>query len=66
MAEEIEGTGAQILMFADDSKIFRIVENEHDKENLQNAIDKIEAWSKNNHLTLNASTTFHLPYLSQK
>lgn len=58
--------GAGILQYADDTKIFKYVNNEHERRLLQRAIDKLQQWSTENELTLNESKTCWLTYGRKK
>lgn len=62
----IANTGALILMYADDTKIYRIVNTVEDMEQLQMAIDNLAEWSQRNKLQLNASKTYHVSYSKRK
>lgn len=44
---------SQILIFADDIKIYREINSEHDSEDLQNDLNNVSEWCKINKLDLN-------------
>lgn len=56
------GLGLGELSYADDTKLYQIIRNMDDRNQLQDRIDKLEAWSDLNGLTLNPSKTFHVSY----
>lgn len=58
----INGIGVGELCYADDTKIFKIIRNMNDRNELQDRIDKLDSWSTENGLTLNPSKTFHVSY----
>ena len=45
-----------VLKFADDTKVFRKVNNDGDKQHLQNGIDKLVKWSDVNEYTQDTGT----------
>lgn len=51
-----------ILTYADDTKIFHVIRNMEDRNELQNNINILENWARENHLTLNARKTYHVSY----
>lgn len=56
------GLGLGELCYADDTKLFQIIRNMDDRNSLQEKLNKIEKWSEENGLTLNASKTFHISF----
>lgn len=48
------------LMYADDTKVFAIVDNIEQMATLQTAADNLFKWSRDNHLDLNSSKTYHM------
>ena len=44
---------SNVLKFADDTKVFRMVNNDGDKQHLQNDIDKFVKWSEKWQMLLN-------------
>lgn len=54
--------GINALCYADDTKIYRIIKNMDDRNELQQNITKLEKWSEENGLTLNPKKTFHVSY----
>lgn len=57
------GLGLDELCYADDTKVFQIIRNLHDRDALQAKINKIEKWSQENGLTLNPKKTYHVSYV---
>lgn len=51
-----------ILLFADDTKIFRSIGTSVDRINLQQAIDALAKWAENNKLEINGSKTVHVSF----
>lgn len=55
----MDQTGVLMLQYADDTK-FKIIENAHDSDQMQQAIDNLSAWSNINRLQLNSAKTCHI------
>lgn len=51
---------ARSIMFADDLKIWCIVENREDEDCLQSSIDAVISWATCNNMQLNPSKTLHI------
>lgn len=51
-----------ILTYADDTKIFKIINNMDDRDLLQKNIELLNTWAKKHQLTLNISKTYHMSY----
>lgn len=62
----VSDTGALILLYADDTKIYRIVNCIEDMEQLQRAIDNLAEWSRLNKLQLNVTKTYHVSFTKRK
>lgn len=52
--------GLQELCFADDTKLFQVVRNMEERDQLQQKISKLEKWAFENGLTLNPDKTLHM------
>lgn len=50
------------LQYADDTKLYMVINNMADRNRLQNKVDQLVTWSESNGLTLNAAKTFHMSY----
>ena len=48
-----DDTSSKVLKFADDTKVFRKVTNDTDKQNLQDDLDKLVKWSEKWQMLLN-------------
>lgn len=57
---------SQALLFADDLKIFRNIDNAHDGELLQRDLDSVMQWSKNNKLYFNVDKCKAMTYTRKK
>lgn len=55
LAQESTSRGVFVLLFADDTKIFSIVNNARDAAIFQSSIDRLHAWCIQNELQLNVS-----------
>ena len=42
-----DDTSSKVIKFADDTKVFRKVTNDSDKQSLQDDLDKLVKWSEN-------------------
>lgn len=60
------GNNVLILVYADDTKIYKIVNTPIDAQNMQQAINRLSSWSKENRLSLNATKTKHVTYTRRK
>ena len=49
--------GTQILLFADDIVLYKLITNDQDTANFQADVDLVANWAKLNHLELNSSKT---------
>lgn len=58
----IHNTGVFILIYADDTKMYRVINCIEDMRDLQSVIDKLDSWSQENELLLNSSKTFHVSF----
>lgn len=58
----IDGTGAHILSYADDSKLYKSITNRNDARGLQRALDNLSRWSEENCMQLNSAKTYHVSY----
>lgn len=56
------GLGLEELCYADDTKVFQIIRSMNDRNLLQEKLNRIEKWSEENGLTLNASKTYHISF----
>lgn len=54
------------LLYADDTKFARTVNNSNDQKKLQDAIDNLYQWSLDNGLTINTSKTYHVSKPSRR
>lgn len=61
----VANTNVKLLSYADDTKFFKIVNNNINRKNLQLSIDKMASWSQTNKLNLNGLKTYHVSF-SQK
>ena len=59
-------TFSKHLMFADDVKIFRIIENADDSMKLQKDLDNLNNWCKSNKLPLNNSKCKHIKFTKKR
>lgn len=66
IVDHIQGTGILPLLYADDTKFLRIVNNEEEKRTMQTAIDGLEKWSTINRLKLNPAKTKHVRFTKAK
>lgn len=53
---------SRISLYADDTKLFRKINNDADRRLLQADINALVKWSKQHRLQLNAKKTFHVTY----
>lgn len=60
------GLGLDELCYADDTKLFLLIKDMNDRNELQTRIDKIEKWSLENGLTLNHAKTYLVSYGKRK
>lgn len=58
----IDNTGVRMLQYADETKFFKILNNEHDRQSMQKAIENFSKWSATNKLKLNCAKTFHVTF----
>lgn len=56
------GDGVYILVYADDTKMYRVINTREDMAALQTSITKLVEWSTVKKLTLNASKTVHVSF----
>lgn len=54
--------GVQCLLYADDTKIYRVIESAEDNEAVQRAIDALQRWAQQNRLTINDTKTVSLSF----
>lgn len=59
LIECVDDTGVHTLLYADDTKFCKIVNNESGRTQLQKVIDNLSTWSDANRLKLNRSKTLH-------
>lgn len=57
-----QDTDTQLSLYADDTKFFRVVNNDIDSANLQKAVNNLCDWSRRNLLDLNEAKTQHVTY----
>lgn len=62
----IQNTSVKLLLYADDTKIYNLVNNDASRLELQNVIDKLTKWSITNKLPLNYEKTYHLTFSKNK
>lgn len=62
ITEVTDGTEVVISCFADDTKLFRVVDNVENRIELQLVLDRIHNWSNRNRLELNVGKTYHTTY----
>ena len=53
---DIDLVKSSITSFADDTRVFREIQSEQDKELLQRDLNKIYDWSKTNNIKFNGNT----------
>lgn len=58
----LENTGVKMLLYADDMKIFNIVNCDVARMEMQQVIDKLTSWSNSNKLKLNLEKTKHITF----
>lgn len=58
----IAGTEVQLLTYADDTKFFRRIDSEKDRDELQLVIARVEKWCVDNVLQINDAKTIHFSY----
>lgn len=56
----------EMLMYADDTKMFRVVNGLTDMYELQSSIDKLHRWTIDNELPLNSIKTLHVSFTRRK
>lgn len=59
----VNNLGVKILQYADDTKFFKVIRNENDSKQLQEAIDNFSDWIIANKLKINVAKTFHVTYM---
>lgn len=59
-------TNNNILTFADDTKFFAVVNNLEQQLQLQQSIDRLYLWSKENSIELNVSKTFSMSFAKKR
>ena len=47
--------GNKIVLYADDSKLYKVIHSVHDQECFQRDLNKINEWCVNNEMRINAS-----------
>lgn len=62
----IEESTVQMLIYADDVKIYNTVNDDISRIELQKCIDKLFEWSVTNRLTLNKNETQHVTYFKNR
>lgn len=62
----VRGTTVQLSLYADDTTFLRAIYDDNDRKELQQTIDKLERWSKENFLRLNPAKTIHVSYTRTK
>lgn len=62
----MDNSQTKILRLADDTKIYGIVNNQHGRQEIQKAIDKLLDWMEENRLQFNAQKTYHVSYLPNR
>lgn len=62
----ILNNGANMLQYANDTKLITSVDNHSDRKRTQQAIDNLSNWSLNNRFNLNAAKTHHSSYLLKR
>lgn len=59
---DLEELEVFLSIFADDTKLIAIVNNQRQKDKLQDIIDKLFNWAKTNRLTINKEQTVFMSY----
>lgn len=63
---EVTANGVRILIYADDTKMYRVINSIQDVKLLQESIDHLSKWSADNKLLLNASKTYHVSFTRKR
>lgn len=58
----VTNTNVSPLLYADDTKFAKIIEDDADRRSLQRAIDNLSCWANTNGLTLNTAKTKHVSF----
>lgn len=61
-----DGTNNSILIYADDTKIYAIVNNIEQQLHLQTSIDRLYLWTMNNSINLNVDKTYAMSYTNKR
>lgn len=64
--ECLHDTKDRMLLYADDTKIYSIVNSDESRIELQLVIDSLTKWSETNRLSLNYDKTIHITYCKSK
>lgn len=66
IVETVHNTGTKLLQFADDTRFYKVVNNDQDRSQLQLAFDNLVRWSHNNRIKLNPSKLISVTYFVKR
>lgn len=62
----VRNTNVKLSMYADDITFLKAIYNDDDRKHLQQSIDQLDKWTRENFLQMNAVKTVHVSYTRSK